>query len=124
MKKVSPFSFVVAISVLIVALSVAYYLVIFIPAKEKTRQEQVNREFQLKEAEQQSKKIEQQVYKDCDTEAEENASKLLKSKIEIAQKAGTYIPPTWKEASEKGLHLKDDYSSYYDSCLRRHGIKY
>lgn len=124
MKKVSPFSVAAALSLLIVALSAAYYLVIFIPAKEKARLEQANRELKLKEAEQNAKNKELQVYKDCDTEANENAENLLKSKIEIAQKAGTSIPATWKEASEKGLYLKDDYNSYYENCIRRHGIKY
>lgn len=118
------FSIVASAAVMIIALSVAYYFVIFLPAKEKTRQGQIARDLQFKQAEQEKKEEEDKVYQDCDMEAVERADELLKSKIEIAQKTGTSIPATWKEASEKGLHLKDDYNSYYESCLRRHGIKY
>ena len=39
MKKISPLSFVAALSLLIVALSIAYYLVIFLPNKYKAEQE-------------------------------------------------------------------------------------
>ena len=124
MKKISPISFVAALSLLIVALSIAYYLVIFIPDKEKARQKEINRELQLKEAEQEAKSKELEVYQGCEAEAKEEAKELLKSKIEIAQKTGTSVPATWKEASEKGLMLKDDYNDLYDSCLRRYGIKY
>ncbi|OGD87927.1 hypothetical protein A3H87_01815 [Candidatus Curtissbacteria bacterium RIFCSPLOWO2_02_FULL_42_37] len=124
LKGINLFSIIASVAILIVALSFAYYLVIFLPSKEKTMQEQASKELQLKQAEQQKKDKEAQVYKDCDDEAAEGARELLKSKIEIAQNSGTAIPSTWKEASEKGLHLKDDYNSYYENCLRRNGIKY
>lgn len=114
------FSVVASISVLIVALSIAYYFVIYLPSMAK-------RELQLKEAERQEQKSETEIYSDCDVEAHRKATELLKAKVEIAEENNlTYTQNyrIWKEASEKGLYLKDDYNEYYNSCLRRHGIKY
>lgn len=114
------FPFVASISILIVALSIAYYFVIYLPSMAE-------RELQLKEAEKREEKSETEIYSDCDAEAQRRAIELLKSKIEIAEKSNltyTHDYKIWKEASEKGLYLKDDYNEYYNSCLRRHGIKY
>lgn len=111
------FQVVAGLSLLIVASAVAYYLIIFLPSKEKARQE-------LERAKQDAKNKEQQTYQDCDVEAQEKAKRLLKSKIEVGKKAGKRIPTTWKEASEQGLVLMDDYNALYKSCIRRHGLKY
>jgi len=118
------FSIVVSISVLIVALSVAYYFVIFLPSKEKARQEQINKELEIKQTEQEFQEKQLQIYEDCDSEAQRRARELLESKIEVSRKAGQTPPLYWKEAFEQGLYLRDDYNEYYNSCLRRHGIKY
>src|SRR3990172_2843629 len=101
MQKYSIISYTTAISILIIALSIAYYLVIFIPEKEKAKQDQINKELQIKETEQGAKRREQGVYADCDIEANDKATELLKSKIEIATKSGGYLPGGWKEAAEK-----------------------
>lgn len=138
MKKVFPI--IALIAALIIALSVAYYLVIFLPAKEKARQEQVNRELEIKQkatqgqinqeseikqTEQQSQKNQQQIYKDCDVEARDKAKSLLQSKMEIAKNLNlTEIYELYKEFSDKGLFRKEDYNTGYEYCLRRNGIKY
>lgn len=97
-KGLSILTFSVAAAILIIALSVAYYFVIFLPGKESAKKE---------------------VFMDCDTEAKETAKDLLQKKGEIG--AG---PSNWKEAFDKGLYLTDDYNKLYESCLRRHGFKY
>lgn len=140
MKKVFPI--IASIAILIIALSVAYHLVIFLPAKEKARQEQVNRELEniqkatqeqtnqeseIKQTEQQSQKNQQQIYKDCDVEAKDKAKSILRSRLEIAEKLNLTETDSYKirkEASDKGLFLKDDYNTGYEYCLRRNGIKY
>ena len=113
------FLIIASVSILIIALSVSYYFVVFLPAKEKTKQEQVNRELGLKQAEQEAKQKELQVFKDCDTEAIEKAKELLRKKGIIGD-----APSNWEKAEEQGLYLKDDYNRLYENCLRRHGIKY
>jgi hypothetical protein len=98
--------------------------VIFIPSREKAREEQAVKEIQLKEKEQEAKSNELKVYADCEDESNDRAKVLLRSKIEIATRSGSEMPAGMKEASEKGMFLKDDYNEIYESCLRKHGIKY
>lgn len=54
------------------------------------------------------------IYSFCNKEAQEKAIELMKTKVKIS--------PKYKEFSEKGLFLKDDYESYYKKCLREKGI--
>lgn len=98
MKKV--FVLTTSLSVLIVAVSVAYYLVIFIPGKEKIRQEQIR-----------ITKI-----KDCQDTATESAQYLAKTKAEFDQNLKKMME---KDAT---LYSKDDYAVYYKRCLERSGI--
>lgn len=109
MKSKNKFSFVQFFSVLslmLIAGSVFYYFVIFLPGKEQFKQTQ---------------------YTNCDIEAKDEALKLLKSKIEMAEEVGMTTDnqyKIWKQASLKGLYLKEDYNAKYESCIRRYGIKY
>lgn len=91
---------------LTIAGSVFYYFVIFLPSKENFRQAQFN---------------------ECDTKATTGAQELLKSKISVAESSGmTYREDykVWKQASLRGLFLKEDYNEIYENCLRKYGIKY
>lgn len=120
LKNTTLLQLVASASILLIASSIAYYFVLYLPALERAKQEQSQREFELKEKE-------QQIYKDCDYEAQSRATENLKSKVEVAEKSNlTYTSDykIWKEASEKGLYLKGDYNELYDACLRRHGLKY
>lgn len=56
------------------------------------------------------------VYSVCNEKAKEKAREILKTKTEISD------DNEYKEASEKGLYLKDDYEYYYKQCLRSKGI--
>lgn len=83
---------------LIVALSIAYYLVIFLPKKQEldTRQ-------------------------GCADEAKTKAKNLIQKKTDITKNQ------TRKETNEdliaKGMFLKVDYDDYYEDCLSRKGLK-
>ena len=111
MKKL--FVYVLSVSVGVIALSVAYYLVIFLPTKEKYRQEQLNAQ-QEEEAGQASKS---QYYSICQEEAENKAIESAKKKAKIAN--NYYMD----KAVEEGMYLKDDYKDYYQLCLDRYGVK-
>lgn len=105
-KNLSLTQLIAMLSMLIIALSIGYYLVIFIPR---------------------NKQKELEIYKNCDDEASIKARKLLESKIDVAIKSkqsNISEIELWKASLEKGLFLKDDYNSYYENCLRRNGIKY
>jgi len=124
MKKIFPI--VASVSILIIALSVTYYLVIFVPSREKATAEQKAKEIETEAEKQRLERDKFKVYEDCDKEAKEEAQKLLESKIEIMEETGSQATryKEYKAAAEKGLYLRDDYEALYNRCLRRHGLKY
>lgn len=81
-------------SALIVALSVAYYLVIFLPEQKEL-----------------------ETRKECANKANDKAKNLLKTKADL------FNEDTYKKAFEKGLFLKDDYNAIYENCLSENGLK-
>ena len=126
-KNITLLQLTASISALVVALSIGYYFAFHLPSVERANQEIAERELLLKETEVQQQKSEADIYEDCDVEAQTRASSLLKSKLELAENSNlTYTQEykVWKEASEKGLFLKDDYNELYNACIRRQGIKY
>ena len=106
-----------ALSILVVALSIAFYFVIFLPQKERERQAA---ELLKQSTEQKAEEDRKQIFKNCATEAHDKARNLLKNKIELMQNGQERS--TMQEAYDKGLYLKDDYNSYYDNCLKENGI--
>lgn len=54
---------------------------------------------------------------DCHNEAGEKAQDLLKTKAELDP-----YDAELKKAAEKGLHLRDDYESYFRNCLNSRGL--
>ena len=108
---------ILALSFLIVALSVAFYFVIFLPQKERERQTvELLKQSSVQEAEDKRK----QIFVDCANEADVKARELLKKKIELLPNGQE--KKTMQEAYDKGLHLKDDYNTYYDNCLKKNGV--
>lgn len=107
------FVYALSLSVGIVALSVAYYLVIFLPSKEKYRQEQLKAQ-QEDEAREKDKSS---YYSLCQEEAEKKAVESAKKKAKISN--NYYM----NQAVEEGMYLKDDYKDFYMLCLDRYGLK-
>ncbi len=112
-----------SIASLILSSAGAYYLAVALPKIQIEKQKLEEQRFELQKAESLKENLNQEHYSSCSDEAKDRATNLLKTKIEIAAKSGTNIPSTWKEASNKGLFLKDDYESYYSQCIQRYGLK-
>ena len=108
---------ILTISFLVIALSIAYYFVIFLPQKERERQAL---ELQKQSSEQIAVDERKRIYEECATEANDKSRELLKKKIELLPSGQERN--TMQEAYDKGLHLKGDYNSSYDNCLKRNGI--
>lgn len=107
------FVYVLSLSIGIIALSVAYYLVIFLPSKEKYRQEQLK----AQQEEEAREKDKSSYYSLCQEEARNKAVESAKRKAKIAN--NNFI----NEAVNEGMYLKDDYNDYYQLCLDRYGLK-
>jgi len=103
-----------AFSFIIISLSVGYYF--FKKQQLDYKKFQIEQEEKNKEAEKES------YYQFCADEAEKNARDLLKKKIELLEKSGGSQYQTYKEAYEKGLHLRDDYDNYFNNCLEKYGL--
>ena len=109
---------------LLVALSVAYYLVIYIPYKDKMK---IERENQAIEQEKQTRE-------DCYKEARYRAKNLLLNKIQLkSAQLKNETNPFLKEkfAREisnlnnifnKELVLNDDFNKFYEDCLSKSGL--
>lgn len=112
-------------SLLIVSLSVAYYLVIYIPKlnalklqKEETKAEQQK---QIEDAVQLQKKTEPQIREECDTEGHNSAKEKLQKLID----SGLLTPAqktTYEKALAQGLALKEDIEYYRKLCLEKNGL--
>lgn len=86
------------VGIIIVSLSIAYFLIIFLPKKQELT-----------------------IRQNCADEAKTKAQKLLKDKMDMTENPA--IKENYNEAIEKGLHLKADYESYYENCLSIKGLK-
>lgn len=105
------FKYSISIGIIIVALSVAYYLVIFLPKKEAGRLEQQRQE---QEANERNNKIKEEELR----RQEENERAIRKGCAEWA-----LIKATGKEKFEQGAHYNQgDYDDYYARCLREKGL--
>lgn len=108
----------IIICLLIISLSIAYYLVIFIPKKEQYKYEQEKFEIEKAKEDEQIRLLQREkTFEYCDEYAAKQASELLIEKSELTNDS------MYKKASEKGLYLKDDYQNYYDRCLEKYDLK-
>lgn len=121
MKNFSLIQLTASFGILVVSLSLAYYFIIFIPQKELFDQQQVKRAVELEERKISAENEKTSLRASCEAEAGEEATNLLKNKLELAE--GSYIYDTYKDAVDKGMYLKDDYNSYYERCLQRYGLE-
>lgn len=112
----------ITILLLVIFLLITYYLVILLPDQRKVERE-INK-LKNEVTKLQSESDEKKVFSDCDKEAESKARELLAKKIELGKVSGGYDVQEYQKAHDLGLRLKDDYNSFYENCLRRHGIKY
>ena len=103
----------ISVALVIAVMFMGYYFVIVAPKQKETEAL-----LDLKRMETAQEAARKRVYEDCNGEAKEQAENLLESKIKI----GALTDERYKKASEEGLYLKDDFDSYYDLCLKRHGI--
>lgn len=118
-------SLAVVFSLVVISLSIAYYLAIFIPQKEYLKLEQEKRKLEIEsenkrdEAQKEIRQAErrEELYIECEQSSTEYAKDLLKTKSELVSNS------TYKNAVEKGLYLKDDYQDALDKCLDRYGLK-
>lgn len=117
----------IGMPLVVISLAIAYYFVIFMPGKQlaelNIKQQQVDLEKKQYEEKSAAEKIEnskqqtnRKYYEMCDTEASNAARDLLKKKSELP--GGNQF----NAAAEKGLFLKDDYSTYYERCIRKYGL--
>lgn len=120
--KVKKLQIIFVVLLLIIFSLVTYYLAVLLPDQRKTERE-INK-LKTEVTKLQSELDQKNFFSDCDKEAEDKARELLKNKIELAKKTGVYPLQEYQKAYDLGLRLKDDYNSYYENCIRRHGIKY
>lgn len=111
-----------AILLTIVLLLSAYNFAILLPNQRKANEEISSLKKEITKLK--SELDEKKVFSDCDKEAETKARTLLAKKIELGKVSGGYDVQEYKKAYDLGLRLKDDYNSFYENCLRRHGVKY
>ena len=123
MKRLGLFSYALSVATIIAALSIAYYFVIALPKIQSDKQALDIQKFAFQKTEKEREEAKEEHYQTCLDEANEKAKQLLKNKIEIADKSGTTIPAIWREASEKGLFLKNDYDAYYEKCIQSYGLE-
>lgn len=116
-------TYTLSTALLIIASAIGYYFTIALPKVQLAKQSLEQQKFELEKSQAEKESEKDHYYKQCSKNAEEEAVDLLKSKIEIAKKSGITVPSTWKEASEKGMYLKDDYGSLYNKCLGGYGLK-
>ena len=113
------FYILASISICVIALSIAYYLVVFIPQREKFKQSTQQETYERNVLEEQSDETK---YAQCNTEASKYAHDFLKTKIELMEEQGyTNMEQykLWKNAYDKNLYLKDDYNTAYENCIRK-----
>lgn len=108
---------IITASFLIIALSIAYYFVIFLPTQERNKQMLQDEKTTL---EQQSLEKSKQISTDCEKSAGEQATETLKSKAELMPAGQTKT--MYEEAVAKNMYLKDDYKELFESCLKRNGV--
>lgn len=94
-------------SILILSISVGYYLVFFLPQKESHKLLQEERRIEQ----------EKQDRADCYQQADEKSKESLKKKAEL------FDSEIYRKASDQGLHLKDDFNSNYENCLSSKGLQ-
>lgn len=89
-------SIILSLSLLLVAIATAYYLIYYIPQKRV------------------------QLHRSCEEEAYKKATDSAKSEMELAEGTGMY--DFYKERVDKGMYRKDDYNYYYERCLTRYNL--
>ncbi len=109
-----------ATGIVIVSLSVGYYLIIFLPRKEETRNkmQQAETEAKIKNDKEIAEK-EETKRKNCYSEAVSKAQNILKTRTELYYKNDANA----KKAVENDLYNKDDFDKFYDDCLSVNGLK-
>lgn len=125
MKKNDILTYAISASLLIVSLSIAYYLVIYIPKlnamklqKEEAQAVQVK---QKEEAVQIEKKTEPQIREDCETEGQDKAKEKLQKLIDAGLVTGSK-KTEYENAMAQGLALKEDIEYYRKLCLENNGL--
>lgn len=113
--------FISLLFLVLVTLGVYYWAVLLPNLRNNEREiDQLRSEVTKLQAQLDEKKV----YSDCDQEAKDKSRELLSKKIEVAKEVGDSGVKEYQKAYDLGLHLKDDYNSIYENCLRRHGVKY
>ncbi|OGM77861.1 hypothetical protein A2375_02055 [Candidatus Woesebacteria bacterium RIFOXYB1_FULL_31_120] len=119
-------TYIVAISFLLVALSLGYYFVFALPKIQSDKQLLEQQKFEL-ELEQNQKQSElEKNYKTCDKEADIKAREILESKLDVMISMGATNSQTYnsyKAAKDNGMYLKDDFNEAYKNCLRKYGLE-
>lgn len=113
MKKL--FYITASLSCLIVASSIAYYLVWFLPSKEKVKNEVVQVQTSQEEKELQTRQ-------DCREEARQKAKEKLEKLIQ-ADLVSESEKQEYQKALDVGLAKQDDIDHYFDICLEVKGLK-
>lgn len=104
---------ILSISFLIIALSLGYYFVIFLPNLENKKQELEAQKQATQQREEENKK---NTYSLCAEIASSQAKALIKEKAQLPG------GEQYREGATKGMYLKPDYDYAYQDCLKSHGI--
>ena len=110
-------------TLLIIVLSLATYNFAILLPNQRRANEEIN-SLKKEITKLRSELDDKNVFSDCDKEAESKARELLAKKIELGKVSGGYDVQKYQKAYDLGLRLKEDYNSFYENCLRRHGMKY
>lgn len=110
---------ILSISLLIIAGSIAYYFVWFLPNKEKAtvenKQDQQTNELTQEERETQTR---QKCADESIVKAREKLQKLYDAGLMSASERAE-----WEKAKGVGLTRRDDRDYYFDLCLEINGLK-
>lgn len=104
-----------AVSLLVVAGSIAYYFMWFLPSKEKTA-------YQIQQTQKENVEIELKTRQNCQDESRQKAKEKLEKLIDAGLLSQSEIDES-KKALDKGLAKKADVDYYFNQCLEVHGLK-
>jgi hypothetical protein len=103
-----------SIALLVMALSVGYYFVSFLPSKEESK-------VQVETVQEDKEKSEVQIRQDCRDEARQKAQDKLRKLIEAGLLSQSQKLEVQK-ALDQDLARKEDIDYYFDLCLEINGL--
>jgi hypothetical protein len=113
------FWIILSLSILIIATSIAYYFLWFLPNKEKIKYDpsQVEQTEGINREDKETQ-IRQNCYEEAVNKSREKLEKLIEADLITQSEKEEY-----KKALDAGLTRKEDRDYYFDLCLTINGLK-